>query len=92
MAAARGSDTATLLDHGTVLVAGGINFGFLESAEIYDPTTGTFSPTGSLATARSEQAAALLVDGTVLVAGGFNSQSKALASAEIYDPATGTWR
>jgi len=78
-----------------VLVAGGEHFlvpSPLASAEIYDPVTGTFSPTGSMATARGSDTATLLDHGTVLVAGGFNSQSKALASAEIYDPARGTWR
>jgi len=44
MATARGSDTATLLDHGTVLVAGGFNSQSkaLASAEIYDPARGTW--------------------------------------------------
>ncbi|WNG57919.1 hypothetical protein F0U59_26575 [Archangium gephyra] len=52
--------TATLLQDGRVLVAGGVVDGgdecmstnCLSATEVYDPTTGTWSATGSLATAR----------------------------------------
>jgi hypothetical protein len=56
---------------------------------MYDPKTGTFSPTGSMTTARSYHTATLLTDGRVLVAGGITSGRA--ASAEIYDPKTGTF-
>src|SRR5258708_3285258 len=49
---ARYLQSATLLGDGTVLVVGGYNGAVLASAEIYDPATGTFSVTGSLATGR----------------------------------------
>ena len=84
--------TATLLQNGKVLVAGGVsNFNVLASAELYDPATGTWSPTGSLNTARFCHSATLLQNGMVLVAGGEDGNGDVSASTELYDPATGTW-
>ena len=91
----RGSGlTATLLADGRVLLVGGQPGDFSEaSAELYDPITGTFSPTGSMATPRSYHTATLLADGRVLVTGGheFNLLNSALATAEVYDPVTGAF-
>jgi len=98
----RDGHTATLLSDGKVLVAGGsvYNGGFfggssIDSVELYDPASGTWTATGSLVTSRSGHTAELLPNGKVLVAGGLNTvypmHNTFLASAELYDPANGTW-
>jgi hypothetical protein len=98
MESARLLHTATLLANGKVLVAGGAYTltsmtPDLRTAELYDPTTSEWYPTGSLHEAREGHSAALLPDGKVLVAGGLknNGVSVMLTSAELYDPTTGTW-
>lgn len=85
----RYSHTATLLNNGMVLIAGGYSTGgYVASAELYNPATGTFTATvGNLNTARELHTATLLGNGTVLIAGGYGA-SGYLASAEIYNPAT----
>jgi Galactose oxidase, central domain len=89
---ARQFHTATLLSNGKVLVAGGRGTsGYLTSAELYDPASGTWSATGSLTTARYQHTATLLPNGKVLVTGGQATSGSALTSAELYDPASGTW-
>ena len=88
---ARGHDSATLLDNGLVLIAGGYcNSGDLSSAELYNPETRTFIATGSLITARDSHTATLLNNGLVLLAGGEGSYDE-LSSAEVYNSATGTF-
>ena len=69
---ARFSHTATLLQNGMVLVAGGTGSDdtVSASAELYDPASGTWTATGSLNTARHDHTATLLQNGMVLVAGG----------------------
>jgi hypothetical protein len=104
--AARYGQTVTLLQNGKVLIAGGSDDGdlasTLPSAELYDPSTGTWSFTGNLNASRFSHTATLLPDGKVLAAGGFTqnwvpanngfaSSPTSLNSAELYDPATGTW-
>ena len=98
---ARAGPSSTLLPNGKVLVAGGVFYtgtppynlvaNYLASAELYDPSTGTFSLTGSLNSARSGQSVTVLGNGTVLLAAGQNNGANGgyLGSAEIYNPATG---
>src|SRR5208282_5972097 len=87
---ARYYHTATLLNNGMVLMAGGVGSGgYVARAELYNPATGTFTPTGSLNIPRAWHTATLLNNGTVLMAGGYGS-SGPLTSAELYHPATGS--
>lgn len=89
MAIPRSCHTATLLNNGKVLIAGGMirEGNFSKLAEIYDSETGRFTPTGNMNRARGCHTATLLQNGKVLlVAGDWNAD---LDSAEIYDPETG---
>jgi hypothetical protein len=101
MGSSRVWHTLTLLPEGKVLTAGGEtdscggNFcrfaGSVTSAELYDPASGTFSPTGSMAQARETHTATLLNDGRVLLAGGvvyggIGAFYGGTASAELYTP------
>jgi hypothetical protein len=95
MAVARSSHSAVTLNDGRVLIVGGSTVGAapddwdpVASAELFDPGTGRFTLTASLATERSDPATTLLPDGRVLVAGGSNDFG-APRTAELFDPATG---
>ncbi len=92
--------TATLLQNGKVLVAGGAfavgnMFYQLKSCELYDPPTGHWSIAASMNVQRSGHTATLLPNGKVLVAGGNYSISSTtdifLKSCELYDPQTDQW-
>ena len=93
--------TATVLKDGRVLVAGGGSDGSSASkstntAEIFDPATGNWTLTDSMAFSRALHTATLLADGEVLVTGGAStyhgSKGTVRATAEIYDPQAATWR
>src|SRR5580693_7006071 len=91
MSMARSDATATLLNNGMVLIAGGMASGaYLSEAELYNPASGTFTGTGNMTTARELHSATLLNNGMVLIAGGYNS-SGFLSSAELYNPVSGTF-
>ncbi len=84
--------TATLLQNGQVLLTGGVDnsSNVYSSAELYNPTTQTFSATGRMYEARFLHTATLLPNGKVLITGG-NSNTTQLSTAELYNPATGTF-
>ena len=93
-------NTATLLDDGKVLLAGGGNFvstgpgtDVLTSAELYDPANGVLTATGPALQGVTAPTAVRLLDGRVLLAGGklYNQGGAPTAAAEIYDPASGTF-
>ncbi len=90
--------TATLLRTGKVLLAGGASASwcdascYLASAELYDPSSNTFTLAGSMATPRAGGNAVLLQDGNVLIVGGDEpSGDRHVATAELYHPSTRTF-
>lgn len=88
----RANQTATPLTDGRVLIAGGmIRNHAVASAELYDPRTRTFSPTGSMPAPRMSHSATLLKDGRVLISGGYGDDGHTYNSALVYDPKTGTF-
>jgi N-acetylneuraminic acid mutarotase len=93
MSEVRTRDTETLLANGKVLAAGGWNGGVTAGAEIYDPSTGSWSSAGHMTTPRTNHVAVLLPSGKVLVAGGepVNGGTSRTAAAELYGPTTSTW-
>jgi hypothetical protein len=92
--------SATLLNNGSVLFAGGLSCSapgtctYLNSAELYDPISGSVTFTGGLSVARLAPAV-LLGNGKVLVAGGYScdvsGNCASLSSTEIYDPNSGVF-
>lgn len=96
MSVARESHTANRLGDGRVLITGGHRgrrqaMVLYAAAELYDPATGRFATTGSMATRRHKHDAVTLADGSVLVLGGSDERDDrgAYRSAERYDPASG---
>ena len=89
--------TATLLNDGRVLIAGGTGVDGVAraSSELFDPKANRWTPALSMIHARAGHAAALLSDGSVLVTGGETGLGifpiESLASAEIYHPTSNSW-
>ncbi|HEY7637852.1 MAG TPA: kelch repeat-containing protein [Gemmatimonadales bacterium] len=93
MGEARSRHAAAALPDGRVLITGGlVPVGAgpattdVASAEIFDPASGTFSPTGDMTTKRFNHSAIALDDGRILVLGG-----NGLKSAEVFDAASGSF-
>src|ERR1041385_6492969 len=101
MSTARTDHTASLLNDGKVLIAGGnipctptlcgTVLNAFATAELYDPAANAFSGTGSMVTARFQHTATVLPSGLVVISGGEtldagNTQYVATASIGIYDP------
>src|ERR1700737_403706 len=90
MSEPRSYHTATRLQDGTVLLAGG--FPGLTTAEIYDPVSRRSHAIASMGTPRFRHTATLLRDGRALVLGGMrNTDLQALDSGELFDPRTERW-
>jgi hypothetical protein len=95
MATARFGPTATLMNNGEVLIAGGFYPGqgyccFPVAAELYDPDTGTFIATGNM-TEGWVDTAILLPNGKVFISRGHPVTGPDVSSAELYDPTRGTF-
>ncbi|CAF1079648.1 unnamed protein product [Adineta steineri] len=83
MSITRDYSTASTLTNGLVLVAGGYNgASYLNSAELYNPSTGAWTSTATMSTFRGYHTASTLTDGKVLLTGG--SDGGTLNSAELY--------
>jgi len=93
---ARRYDVQVELNNGQVLVATGASgpptcARFLTSAELYNPSTGQWTYTGSTQVPRESDTGIRLKDGRVLLAGGYTCGDTDPVTTEIYDPATGQW-
>jgi hypothetical protein len=99
MSTPRFEHTATLLDDGRVLIAGGQgppvsgNTAALATTEIYDVAVNSFRKSNDMGDARFNHTAVKLPDRTVLVVGGSGGQNgdTSLATAEVFNPSDGSW-
>lgn len=97
MSEGRTNLTATLLEDGRVLVAGGrggADMATLASAELFDPTDGSFTPTAPMGADRARHVAVLLEDGRVWLAGGVTGSGgdyQPIADTEYFDPDDGSF-
>jgi hypothetical protein len=97
MAQARRYHTATVLESGEVLVAGGCPVGdcatATDTAELYDPAAGTWSAAGLMPEVLTLHVATLLPDGRVFMTGGAHGEPGYVPTdgTFLYDPATDSW-
>src|SRR5436309_1046488 len=94
MSTPRSDHIQELLDDGRVLVAGGFSgtvrapIAYFASAEIYDPVSNTWTPTGSMTMPRADAEGVRLENGQVMATGGNTAISVPATrtnTAEIYD-------
>lgn len=85
--------TATRLNNGQVLIAGGVNPDGSASAnsEIFDQPTETFQAVGPLNFPRASHSSVLLPNGHVFVIGGYYPTAGSSPFAELYDPVNKLW-
>lgn len=77
---------------GKVLIAGGGDIRApSDTAEVFNPQNGTFTPVGPMSTPRALQAAVLLSTGQVLIAGGQSSETEFLTAAELFNPVSASF-
>jgi N-acetylneuraminic acid mutarotase len=95
MTSERSHHTASILTSGKILIAGGMDSSvftsssFLNTAELYDPSGGLWTTTGSMSINRAYHQASLLTNGEVLVSGGYNTIG--LTGSELYNSSSGMW-
>jgi uncharacterized protein (TIGR03382 family) len=89
---------ASALADGRALVTGGSSTGaamdgsgVVDSGEVFDPATGTWSPPVHMASQRRFHTSTLLDGGRVLVAGGLDSMASQIGTADVFDPKTGAF-
>ena len=90
--------TASLLNNGEVLVAGGFvvsndlkEIYSLNNVEIYEPTLNKWRETDSLKIGRAFHTATLLNNGKLLIIGGETNEGVELKDSEIFDPIIEKW-
>ena len=90
--------TLVALDDGRIIATGGISdlrtLSGTARAEIFDPATGSWTPTGDMNAPRLTVKAIALEDGRALATGGLDqyaSTSGDSPDSETYDPVTGVW-
>jgi hypothetical protein len=87
MNARRAVHTATMLNSGSILIAGGLDG--LSSTELYDLATKSFTAATNMNVPRAGHTATLLPDGRVLIAGGYGANVSISSKAWLYKSSGG---
>jgi N-acetylneuraminic acid mutarotase len=88
-------DLAAAAANGKIYAIGGtesVSFipNFFNNAEVYDPSSNTWSTASPMPTARAQLAAAA-ANGKIYAIGGFNRDADLFSTVEVYDPSSNTW-